>query len=66
MTYPRFKALHADCLPAGAYNTALVYDYQLGGVARDETERNEFGGRLAYFPTMAQAKRWAAHRNTRS
>lgn len=57
MPRPRFRAERATNLPAGAYNRALVYDWQTHAVARKDD------GVLAYFRTMAAAKRWAAAAN---
>lgn len=53
----RFRGEKATNLPTGAYHKGLVYDFKRGGVARRPN------GKLAYFRTTAQAKRYAAAMN---
>lgn len=52
----RYRA-ERSTLPFGAVNKAHVYDFEGGQIARRPD------GRLAYFPTLAAAQRWAAWRN---
>lgn len=53
----RYRAERSTHLPKGAINVAHVHDFETGAVARRDD------GRLAYFPSMAAAERWAANRN---
>lgn len=59
MALLRYKAERSSHLPAGAVNKAHVYDFEGGQVARRDD------GRLAYFPTLAAARRWAEVENDR-
>lgn len=51
--YQAFKYEGKSTMPGKAY----VYDYDAGGVARDES------GKLVWTKTLAEAKRWADEHN---